>query len=260
MNNLPRQMLRRILDKYGNAVCGDAKRCENLLMDLCGSYRREINVLVNAIEERVPLDLLAGSRTMPLELLLTRLEKRLEEQTAMTAEAASWAVESWALALTLATETEIESREKRAKLSPPVSNAEKISPNNPADNSNVPNVNRANPVQLPKASTSPSPKINSQINPPPIIRQPTRTPPSPLPPVFSPTTNPPPASPPIQTRTANPPVIVKKRFGLFRGCLLVIFLLAVTSAALFFGVPYAIEVMRETQRERNNEPPRFPVR
>ena len=24
--------------------------------------------------------------------------------------------------------------------------------------------------------------------------------------------------------------------------------------------PYAIEVMRETQRERNSEPPRFPVR
>jgi len=29
---------------------------------------------------------------------------------------------------------------------------------------------------------------------------------------------------------------------------------------LFFGVPYAIETMRETQRERNTEPPRFPVR
>jgi hypothetical protein len=256
MNNLPRQMLRRILNKYGSAVCGDAKRCENLLLDLCGSHRREINVLVNAIEERVPLDLLAGSRSMPLELLLNRLEKRLEEQTAMTAEAASWAVESWALALNLATDAEIEVREKRAKSSPPISNAARtIQPPDSADGGTISNVNRNNPVQPP----APTPAPQSRVNPPPVIRQPT-TKPSPLPPVFSPTSNQPAAAPPIQAQTVNPPSVSVKRFGFFRGCLLVIFLLAVTSVALFFGVPYAIDVMRETQRERSNESPRFPVR
>jgi hypothetical protein len=247
-------MLRRILDKHGEDVCGDARRCENLLKDACGSYQREINVLVNAIEERVPLDLLAANRSMPTDLLLTRLEKRLEEQTAMTAEAASWAVGSWALALDIATDAEIEARENRAKSSPPISNAGKILPDNPASNSNVPNVNRTNPVQTPKTQTSPLPKPSQ----PPIIRQPTRTP-SP-PPVFSPTNNPPAAAPPVQTQKANPPVIFKRRFGIFRSCLLVIFLLIVSSIVLFLGVPYAIEVMRETQRERGAEPPRFPVR
>jgi hypothetical protein len=39
-----------------------------------------------------------------------------------------------------------------------------------------------------------------------------------------------------------------------------VILLAIASVVLFFGVPYAIEVMREPQRERNAEPPRFPVR
>ncbi len=255
MNNLPRQTLRQILAKHGKEVCSDARRCENLLKDACGSYRREINVLVNAIEERVPLDLLAANRSMPTELLLTRLEKRLEEQTAMTAEAARWAVASWALALNISNDAEIEAREKRAESSPPISKAQKIPPNNPVNNSNVPNVNRANPVQPPKAQTSPLPKIN----PPPIIRQPAQMP-APLPPVFSPKNNPPAASPPAQTQTANPPTIVKSRFGFFRGCLFVIFLLIVSSIVLFLGVPYAIEVMRETQRERNDEPPRFPIR
>ena len=248
-------MLRRILAKHGKEVCSDARRCENLLKDACGSYQREINVLVNAIEERVPLDLLAGSRSMPAELLLTRLEKRLEEQTAMTAEAASWAVSSWALALDIATDAEIEAREKRAKSSLPISKAEKISPNNTANKSNVPNVNRTNPVQPPKTQTSPLPKINL----PPIIRQPAKMP-SPLPPVFSPVNKPPAAAPPVQTQTANPPVIVKRRFGFFRGCLFVLFLLIVSSIVLFLGVPYAIEVMRETQHERGDEAPRFPVR
>ncbi len=65
MNNLPRQMLRQILAKYGKEICSDARRCQGLLNDLCGSHRREVNVLVNAIEERVPLDLLAGASSMP---------------------------------------------------------------------------------------------------------------------------------------------------------------------------------------------------
>jgi hypothetical protein len=254
MNNLPRQMLRRILAKHGNEVCGDAKRCENLLNDSCGSYRREVNVLVNAIEERVPLDLLAGSRSMPLELLLTRLEKRLEEQTALTAEAASWAVESWALALNLATDAEIEARRKPVKPSPPTPKADANHSGDSANSGVIPNVNRTNSAQPPKTQKS---VPQSQVNPP-VIRQTTKTPP-PLPPVFSPTNNPP-AAPPLQPQTANPPVIVKKRFGLFRGCLFVIFLLIVSSIALFFGVPYAIEVMRETQREKSVEPPRFPAR
>jgi hypothetical protein len=105
MNDFPRQALRRIVAKYGKEICSDAPRCENLLKDLSGSHRREINVLVTAVEEHIPLDLLAASRSMPLELLLTRLEKRLAEQTALTADAARWSVESWALALDLAAET-----------------------------------------------------------------------------------------------------------------------------------------------------------
>src|SRR5215204_955426 len=112
MNNIPRQKLRQILAKYGKEICSDARRCESLLNDLCGSYRREINVLVNAIEERIPLDLIAGTSSVPSELLLNRLEKRLEDQTALTAEAAKWAVESWALALGVVTDAEIEKRQQ----------------------------------------------------------------------------------------------------------------------------------------------------
>lgn len=268
MNNLPRQALRRILAKHGNEVCGDAGRCENLLKDSCGSYRREINVLVAAVEDRVPMDLLAANRSMPQELLLTRLEKRLEEQTAMTREAARWAVESWALALNVATDAEIEARRKQSESSPPNASAGTLQPDNSADGGNISNVNRTNPASRPKAqNTAPPQKVN-----PPVVRQPTKTPsptkmPTRLPPVFSPTNNPPAVQPPIQApatnpqlRPPNPAVIPKNRFGVLRGCLLVIFLFAIASVVLFFGVPYAIEVMRETQREKSVEPPRFPAR
>jgi hypothetical protein len=272
MNNLPRQMLRQILAKYGNEICSDSRRCESLLNDLCGEYRREINVLVNAIEERVPLDLLAGMNSMPRELLLTKLEKRLEEQAALTIDAAKWAVESWALALGAATEAEIEERNRRqTKPIPPISNSPAIQPN-PSGENKAKNTNRANfpPTQTPQPKPTPAqPKPQS----PPIQRfptnQPTRNPPRPPQTKFPSPSNLPVNRPPAQTvpttqnlpnqtQVTNPTAIPKRGFGLFRGCLIIIFLLVVLLPALFFGVPYAIETMRETQRERNNEPPRFP--
>jgi hypothetical protein len=248
MNNLPRETLRQILNKYGSEIGGNPKRCESLLNDLCGSYRREINVLVNAIEERVPFDLLAGAGSMPLEVLLTRLEKRLEEQTAMTGEGARWAVESWALALNVATDGEIKAREKRLKASPPFSNADTRPPEIFADNRKAPNTNLPKPTLSPKTPAAvPQPPINLPR------RQPKNSPT-----VF-------PANNqnfnlPVQMPTTKQTAATEKGFGLFRGCLLVIILLIVSTIVLFLGVPYAIETMRETQRERNSEPPRFPVR
>jgi len=262
MNNLPRQMLRRILTKHGNEICSDARRCESLLNDLCGEYRREINVLVNAIEERVPLDLLAAASSMPRELLLTKLEKRLEEQTALTIDAARWSVESWALALGATTEAEIEERNrKREKHTPTISRGEAIQTDS-AEESKVKNTNRNNfpppaqtkpqsPIQRlptnqsttnaprPPAAKFPSP-INLPVNRPPAQTIPTAQ------------------NSPIQTPTSA--IVTKRSFGFFRGCLIIIFLLVILLPVLFFGVPYAIETMRETQRERNTEPPRFPVR
>lgn len=252
MNNPPRQTLRRIINKYGKEIGGDPKRCESLLNDLCGEYRREINVLVNAIDERVPLDLLAGAASMPREMLLNRLENRLAEQTAMTREAARWAVESWALALNLATDADIESRNESADSAPPVQSSKPIETDDSAARRTAPTINRTIPMPPP-----PRPPVivpPSKVYPP-VIRQPAKPAPtvSPTPP---PTVN----QPVVQPSNQNQPTVSKRRFGLFRSCLFVIFLLAVISVGLFLGVPYAIEVMRETQRERSREPLRFPVR
>ncbi len=251
MNNTPRETLRRIVSKYGRDIGSDPQRCESLLNDLCGEYRREINVLITAIDERVPLDLLAGSASMPREMLLNRLEKRLEEHTALTREAARWAVESWALALNLATDAEIERRNEPLDSATPVPQSKPLERDNSAVNRTLPKPNRTIPVEPRPPIFVPIPKAN-----PPVVHQPTKSPAPPAPPTRSPTINQPAAPPSIQ----NQLTAAKRRFGLFRGCLLVLFLLAVTSVTLFFGVPYAIEVMRETQRERNSEPPRFPVR
>lgn len=250
MNNFPRQILRQIVDKYGKEICSDARRCKSLLNDFCGACRRETNILVDAIEERVPLDLLAGAASMPAELLLNRLEKRLEENTGLTAQAARWAVESWALALGVASDAEIEERARKQSNSP--SAKAETSPSTELENKS------RNQEVSSSFGTAPPPKSK----PSPTNQQPTAIPHA-SPPVILPQKTHPPfqvPNPIPQPQSTNPIVVSKGCLGGFRGCLVMAFFLAVASVVLFLGVPYVIEVMRETQRERNNEPPRFPTR
>jgi hypothetical protein len=252
MNNAPRNSLRQIIAKYGNDLCGDARRCENLLKDLSGEYRREINVLISALEERVPLDLLAAGKSLPRELLLNKLAKRLEDNLGLTKEAANWAVDSWALALGVATDLEIEEKEQNRR--------------------------EASARDFPTSQDSKTKTVNdsgARANPP---NPAPRTPPKPKPPAIYPPIAKTPANPPVplpksppQTKgaTVNAPQnpaqtavqplnpAPRKRFGKFFGCLFVIIFLFLSGIVLLFGVPYAINVMRETQQ---SEPPRFPPR
>jgi WD40 repeat protein len=109
MHDLPRQKLTEIVAKYGRALCDDPRRCEALLRDFCGQYRGEIHALVGALKERVAADLLASKDTVPNEVLLARLTRRLCEHRALSQLAARWAVHSWALALGVLSSEELQS-------------------------------------------------------------------------------------------------------------------------------------------------------
>src|SRR5690606_6074286 len=63
---------------------------------------REIFILVHAQEQGVPEELLSAGSLAGEQALWQRLSRRLQERLALTAEAAHWAVESWALALDVA--------------------------------------------------------------------------------------------------------------------------------------------------------------
>lgn len=94
----PRQVLAHIISQYGPEVCSNPSRVEALLRDMCGEYRREINLLVSALKDKVAADLLSAPAA-PISLLVSRLTTRLRDNHSLTDEAARWAVESWALAL-----------------------------------------------------------------------------------------------------------------------------------------------------------------
>jgi hypothetical protein len=96
-----RESLVTIIKQYGRTICDDPRRCKGLLQDLCGEQKREIHVLLEALNERVATEIMAASKAIPAELLITRLTQRLYENSGIAENHARWAVESWAIALEL---------------------------------------------------------------------------------------------------------------------------------------------------------------
>jgi len=112
MNEQPRQKLREIVARHGHSIAYDARRCEGLLRDYAGQHRREVSVLVSALEEQVPQDLLAPSAGTPRAVLLKRLARRLSDNRAISEPAAAWSVNAWAFALGLITGDELKAIEE----------------------------------------------------------------------------------------------------------------------------------------------------
>ncbi|MCL2932693.1 MAG: hypothetical protein MGG11_10665 [Trichodesmium sp. MAG_R03] len=99
MNNIPRQILDKLVKKEGITRYKEAKICKAILSDLCGEYPKEISVLVVALEEKIIDELEKNAQFVPLEILLKRLAKQIQNKRAIAEEASIWAVESWAFVL-----------------------------------------------------------------------------------------------------------------------------------------------------------------
>ncbi|MDQ3253551.1 MAG: pectinesterase family protein, partial [Acidobacteriota bacterium] len=142
MNELPRQKLIEIVARYGREVVNNPRRCEGLLRDYAPKYRREIAVLVNALAERVPAELIAyKSGTVPRAALLLRMAQRLHDDVALDETAARWAVESWALALGVINSDELAKIERPSAVSSSKSETPVTKNNSPAINKpSLPNI------------------------------------------------------------------------------------------------------------------------
>lgn len=99
MNDLPQQQLIILIAKYGTSLCNDPQRCEALLRDYCSQHHREVALLVNALKEQVPNEIISSAGRVPQAVVRARLIKRLEENLCITDQAAAWAVDSWSKAL-----------------------------------------------------------------------------------------------------------------------------------------------------------------
>jgi hypothetical protein len=259
MNDLPRQTLSRIILKHGRGICETPRRVEALLRDLSGAHRREINIIVGALEERVAADLLAAGRTVPRDVLLARLAARLRDNLAYTHEAARWGVETWALALGIISEAELRERERAEaaesaqRAAPrPAQDAEPTATQTPRATPKAPQPPRATTTHAPARQPTQAPKAS----PPPTIV-------TPLPanaPRRMPTTrtNAPVPQLPQQQVAPPPPARDASRRGLtLRGCLVVVLLIIVLIVAAIGIVPAVITLLKEEQAQPSINEPRI---
>jgi hypothetical protein len=258
MNDLPRQTLSRIILQHGRGICETPKRVEALLRDLSGAHRREINIIVGALEERVASDLLAAGRTVPRDVLLARLAARLRDNLAYTPEAARWGVETWALALGIISEAELRER-ARAEAA---ESAQRAAPQ-PAQDA------EPTAAKPPRVAPTASPQPRGTTNAP--ARQPTQSPKASPPPTI---VTPPPATAPRsmpapqpharvtqlppQNVAPTPPARDASRRGLtLRGCLIVFVLIIVLIVAAIGIVPAVITLLKEEQAQPSINEPRI---
>src|SRR5260370_4114168 len=116
MSDIAQRKLTEIITTYGRSVCDDPRRCEGLLRDLCGDQRRAIYGLVGALKGRVAADLRTAAPGVPRAVLLAQLARRLQDDQALTEEAARWAVETWALALGVAAAADLSEAQQRYQM------------------------------------------------------------------------------------------------------------------------------------------------
>ncbi|HLL72500.1 MAG TPA: hypothetical protein VK363_13745 [Pyrinomonadaceae bacterium] len=259
MNDLPRQTLTRIIAEHGRGICDAPKRVEGLLRDLCGAFRREINIIIGALEERVAADLLTAGRTVPRDVLLARLTARLRDNLAYTPEAARWGVETWALALGIISEAELRERARaeaaesaERDATRPAQDAEPTA-TKPARHTPTTSQPPRGTTHAPTPARQPTP--SPKASPPPTIVTPPAAAPRRMP-----TTRPhaPVMQLPQQNVAPAPPARDASRRGLkLRGCLIVVMLIIVLIVAAVFVVPAVIMLLKEEQAQPSINEPRI---
>lgn len=93
--------LQELVGRYGPELADDPRRVEALLKDTAGENRAAIAALVAAAYEGVGEQLLQSSQGLT-PAVAGRLVNQLQENRALSEEAAQWAVETWADALGVA--------------------------------------------------------------------------------------------------------------------------------------------------------------
>jgi phage FluMu protein Com len=107
MNEHPRRILVQLIRMHGRTIADDG-RLKGLLNDaLRNEHRKEVNVLVHAVEAKVVSDLLTLTTTIPPSVLIGRLAQKLRDEKGTGETEARWAVETWLLAFELTTVQEL---------------------------------------------------------------------------------------------------------------------------------------------------------
>ena len=98
MNTEVARHLKVFIEQYGKGIYVEPQSCRAHLMDRCGTYKKEIHVLIGALENGIPGELIS-TRNIPYETLKSRLTNKLCDELVLTEQIAGWGIDTWAYAL-----------------------------------------------------------------------------------------------------------------------------------------------------------------
>ena len=99
VNDQVRQALCALVTEHGAMIATDAERCESLLRERCPANKREMALLLGVLRSGVMDELLRSAAGAAAVGRVGILAHRIEDEMGVKADAARWAIESWALAL-----------------------------------------------------------------------------------------------------------------------------------------------------------------
>ena len=106
MKTAYRKSLFLLVNKHSTKICNSPGRCEALMRDFCGRESLELNLLITALKGGIPEEMLSlGNRS--LQYILLNMPMKLIHNNGLSKKNARWAIESWAIALGIATEKDI---------------------------------------------------------------------------------------------------------------------------------------------------------
>jgi len=99
-NNQIGDFLCEVISRYGISVCDEPRKVKGLLLDLSlGENKKEINILIMLLDEKIPQDLLSGKDAIPYELLSNKASMKILSNHALDKSSVQWAINCWAFAL-----------------------------------------------------------------------------------------------------------------------------------------------------------------
>ena len=101
MNVTVKQKLKDIINIYGVSICDEPKRVESLLKDYCYENKKEVFLIIAALNENVVVEVQDIKHTTAKLSIVNRVTERLCDNLGITQDNAKWAVESWIYALDL---------------------------------------------------------------------------------------------------------------------------------------------------------------
>lgn len=107
MNNKIRQVLKNTLSNFPNIINNENK-LKAILIDRCPNNILEVNLIINALQLKIPVELTNNNNEALFPILLAKLTKQLEDSFGTTNDKAKWSVITWAVALNLTSETQQE--------------------------------------------------------------------------------------------------------------------------------------------------------